>query len=206
MSYLARCSVTHLLKIQALIRLAQLQQHSEQDYDRYKRALDLLDTAEKHAHELIAQVRAAIGQHHEKGDVLKKEARALRESRKVDSLQLSSDGKETEDVLEREYSPDSDDVEEDDVEDRGLPQTPAGEEHRLKRRVLQQRLRECMLVLHRVRFLQGDVHHVLGPSHLEREDACYGDAERLRKDLLRCTSTTNTLAPRCLIYLASCRG
>lgn len=73
-----------------------------------------------------------------------------------------------------------------DVEDRGLPKTPAGEDHRVKRMALLARLRECLIVLHRVKFLQGDVYHVLGSSSSEKEDAAYADAEGLRKDLLKC--------------------
>lgn len=80
---------------------------------------------------------------------------------------------------------DIDDVE--DVEDRGLPKTPAGEEHSIKRRALQQRLRECLMVMHRVKFLQGDVYHVLGASQSDKEDAAYAAAETLRKNLLKCT-------------------
>lgn len=75
---------------------------------------------------------------------------------------------------------------EEDVEDRGLPKTPAGEDHKVKRMALLARLRECLIVLHRVKFLQGDVYHVLGSSYAEKEDAAYADAESLRKDLLKC--------------------
>ena len=83
---------------------------------------------------------------------------------------------------------DLDPNDDEDVEDRGLPKTPAGEDHRAKRTALLARLRECLMVLHRVKFLQGDVYHVLGSSYLERENAAYADAESLRKDLLKCES------------------
>ncbi|KAL4070161.1 SNF2 family N-terminal domain-containing protein [Scleroderma yunnanense] len=175
-------------KILTLVRLAQLQQHSERDRDRYQRALDQLLTAEKEVNELIAEVKAAIAQHYQKGEVLKKEAQKVRESRRQnleDGSQSMTTKKGKGKEVSREGSLLSEDEDDDDIEDQGLPKTPAGEEHRLKRRVLQQRLRECVMVLHRVKFLQGDVYHVLGPSNLEKEDACYGAAETVRKELLK---------------------
>ncbi len=42
-------------------------------------------------------------------------------------------------------------------EDTDIPRNPAGEEYGIKRRALQQRLRECQISLHKVYFLQGDV-------------------------------------------------
>ena len=71
----------------------------------------------------------------------------------------------------------------DDPEEKDLPKTPA-DEHRIKRRAIKVRLREGQLVLHRVKFLQGDVYHVLGKS--DEEDATYQAAERFR--YLRLTS------------------
>ena len=70
-----------------------------------------------------------------------------------------------------------------DPEEKDLPKTPAGEEHRIKRRAIKQRLREGQLVLHRVKFLQGDVFHVLGKS--ADEDTAYQAAETLRHGLLK---------------------
>ena len=93
---------------------------------------------------------------------------------------------------------DSDDDE--DVEDRGLPKTPAGDDHRVKRIALLARLRECLIVLHRVKFLQGDVYHVLGSSYSEKEDAAYADAENLRKDLLKCEFVLNVTRTGTEVY------
>lgn len=128
-----------------------------------------------------------------KGDALKKEAQALRDSRKINILKdqhsEKDNGKGKGKELERDVSPvdlDIDLEDEEDVEDRGLPKTPAGEDHRVKRAALLARLRECSMVLHRVKFLQGDVYHVLGSSYSDKEDAAYADAETLRKDLLKC--------------------
>lgn len=113
--------------------------------------------------------------------MLKKEALELRESRHqnpTDSLDPKGKGK----AKERDISPSSD-VE--DAEDYDLPKTPAGQEHGIKRRALQQRLRESNVTLHRVKFLQGDVYHVLGGSHSAAEDAAYAAAEEIRRNLLR---------------------
>ena len=70
-----------------------------------------------------------------------------------------------------------------DGDDDDLPQNAAGQEHRIKHRALQQRLRECQITMHRVRFLQGDVHHSLGRT--EEENASYAAAEELRRILLQ---------------------
>lgn len=185
-SVLAR--IDSSLQVQALVRFAQLQQHNEQNLDRYQRALDYLLTAEQEANGIIDDIKTTIAEHQVKGEALKNEARTLRESRQKDLPDLSKTNKGK---GKRAMSPltdvdeDIDDVE--DVEDRGLPKTPAGEEHSIKRRALQQRLRECLMVLHRVKFLQGDVYHVLGASQSDKEDAAYAAAETLRKNLLKCT-------------------
>ncbi|KAG2078621.1 hypothetical protein BDR04DRAFT_1087088 [Suillus decipiens] len=194
-------------KVQTLIRLAQLQQHNEQNLDRYQHALDYLTTAEQEANEIIDDIKTTIAEHQIKGEALKNEARILRESRQPDLPDLSKTDKGK---GRRAMSPltdiddDFDDVE--DVEDRGLPKTPAGEEHSIKRRALQQRLRECLMVLHRVKFLQGDVYHVLGASHSDKEDASYAAAETLRKNLLKSTEESANKAMNLLRANATGRG
>jgi E3 ubiquitin-protein ligase SHPRH len=97
-------------------------------------------------------------------------------------------GKERERFSDNENEDDDEDEESEpdgevDPEEKDLPKTPAGEEHRIKRRAIKQRLREGQLVLHRVKFLQGDVFHVLGKS--ADEDAAYQAAETLRHELLK---------------------
>jgi E3 ubiquitin-protein ligase SHPRH len=69
-----------------------------------------------------------------------------------------------------------------DVEDADLPHSLVGEDHRKKRGALQLRLRECRLTLHRAKFLQGDIYHILGSS--AEEDAAYSAAEKIRQNLL----------------------
>ncbi|KAG1857719.1 SNF2 family N-terminal domain-containing protein [Suillus subalutaceus] len=194
-------------KVQTLVRLAQLQQHNEQNLDRYQRASDYLITAEQEANGIIDDIKTTIAEHQVKGEALKNEARALRESRQQNLPDLSKidkgKGKRAMSPL-TDVDEDMDDVE--DVEDRGLPKTPAGEEHSIKRRALQQRLRECLIVLHRVKFLQGDVYHVLGASQSDKEDASYAAAETLRKNLLKSTEESANKVMNLLRVDATGRG
>ncbi|KAF9023793.1 hypothetical protein BDZ89DRAFT_1069602 [Hymenopellis radicata] len=60
--------------------------------------------------------------------------------------------------------------------------------HRNKRHALRQRAREVRIVLHRVKFLQGDVYNVLGESFAAEEAAAYGFCEELRRELLKVTA------------------
>lgn len=110
----------------------------------------------------------------------------LRESRRQQRDESGDTGKGK--GKARAASPFSDDESDDESEDSDLPKTPAGEEHKNKKRALQQRLRECYLAQHRVKFLQGDVYHVIGESKAVEEDAAYSAAETLRRQLLRCES------------------
>ena len=72
-------------------------------------------------------------------------------------------------------------------DDSGLPKTRAGEEHLHKSRALQQRLRDCYLTLHRVRFLQGDMYHWMGESKVAEEATSYKAADEIRGKILKCT-------------------
>ncbi|OCH83870.1 hypothetical protein OBBRIDRAFT_786844 [Obba rivulosa] len=175
-------------KVQAMTIVAQLQQHDESDPLRYRHALDTLLAAEKEASQLIAYVKAAMAEHAEKGKALKEEAakhnNALEhggESHVSQNGDTKGKGKDRE---EREDTPMSDLT---DLDDEDLPKDPAGEEHAVKRRALQHRLRECRITLHKVLFLKGDVYHVLGESYAEDENAAYAAAEDLRRVLLKGT-------------------
>lgn len=182
-------SHTTSAQIQIFILRAQLQQHREEDRTRYQHSLETLLLAEKEANKLIEEIKAAIAEHDDKGELLKKEAATLRELRKPETIEQSHDkGKGK--ALERDVSPSSDA----DSEDHDLPRTPAGQEHGIKRRALQQRLRECNVTLHRVKFLQGDVYHVLGGQYSTAEDEAYVAAEDIRRGLLK---SKNPLARQC---------
>ncbi|KAF9459395.1 SNF2 family N-terminal domain-containing protein [Collybia nuda] len=161
-------------KVNAIITAAQLQQRDERDINRYKNALATLIQAEKEATALTEDVKNALAEHSVKGALLKKEAStAIPEDER-----LPGKGKERQrDVSEVTQ----------DSSDNDLPHSPAGDEHGKKRGALQNRLRECRLILHRVKFLQGDLHHILGASHSVAEDAAYAAAEEIRRSLLKGT-------------------
>jgi E3 ubiquitin-protein ligase SHPRH len=144
--------------------------------------LDHLILAEQEIDHIIDDIKTALAEHHVEGEALKTEARALRESRQQD---FPETGKGKGKQAMSPFNDEEGDI--DDLEDRDLPKNPAGEEHSIRRRALQQRLRECLMVLHRVKFLQGDIYHVLGASQSDKEDASYAAAETLRKDLLKGT-------------------
>jgi len=78
----------------------------------------------------------------------------------------------------------------DESDNSGLPKTPAGEEHVHKSRALQQRLRDCYLTLHRVKFLQGDMYHWMGERKVVEELGAYKAADELRSKLLKCAFTS----------------
>jgi E3 ubiquitin-protein ligase SHPRH len=178
-------------QVQALSFYAQLQQRDELDLGRYQHALDTLLLAEKEAEQMINDMKAAIAEHDLKGASLKQDAVALRESRDPtanQSIPRQDNGdkgkgraKESNEIEEELLSSPNDQVLE------GLPKNPAGEEHAIKRRALQHRLRECYLLLHKVSFLKGDVYNVLGADYSKDEDASYGKAEELRRKLLKST-------------------
>ncbi len=165
------------MQVQAIVRLAQLKQHDNNDHNRHHRSLELLLAAEKEANKLIDEIELAITEHDVRGDLLKKEAAARRASQPE---LPSRKGKER----ELSWTPSED------TDDDGLPRTPAGEEHGIKRRALQQRLRESRMVLHRVKFLQGDTYHVLGDSFAAEESAAYAECEEMRRNLLKSTDTS----------------
>ncbi|TFY56627.1 hypothetical protein EVG20_g8854, partial [Dentipellis fragilis] len=176
-------------KVNELARYAQIVQHDEAKEDRYERALKILLDAEKEIDQLIKDINTALEQHAEKGEVLKKEAAALREARAQDAQDdretgdSSRKGKGKAIEKERESSPSSEATD----EDGDIPKTPAGEEHIAKKRGMQARLRECYVSRHRIKFLQGDVYHVMGEANSAAEDAAYAAAEDLRRQLLKIT-------------------
>ena len=120
-----------------------------------------------------------LADHDLQGKALKGRAASLHHDKPVD---ISGKGKarmvaDDNDVEEADYEEDSED------EERGLPKTPAGDEHRSRRRAIKQRLRETLVLLHKVKFLRGDVYHVLGNT--VEEDAAYQAAEEFRRQLLK---------------------
>jgi E3 ubiquitin-protein ligase SHPRH len=165
-----------LLQIQIVVKNARLLQHDEKDKNRHQHARDKLQEAETDVRKLIKELEDVLADHDLKGKALKAE---------LGHRQAKSDtkgkGRMLTDANDSEYDDDDDD--EGDEEELGVPKTPAGDEYRVKRRAIKQRLREGFLLLHKVKFLQGDVYHVLGKS--PEEDAAYQVAEELRHRLLK---------------------
>lgn len=172
-------------KVQLMTSTAQLYQRHDEHPTRYQVALQILLEAEKEANNLIKDIEAAIVSHDQEGRRLKGEAAALTAGHDRDN---GSGTGSNDKGKGRAESEDSDD----------LPKNAAGEEHRVKRRALQQRLRECQIVMHRVAFLKGDVYHILGNA--DQETAAYEKADDLRRILLRSTEET---AERAMAQLAS---
>lgn len=174
-----------LLQILALSRLAQLQQHAANDFNRYPKALQALKDAEKQANDMIGEIKTVLDEHHAAGEVLKKEVAAKRQSLGIRAGEASTSTTDKGKGKERAVSEAPSDSEDEGSEDTKLPRNPAGEEHTMKRGALQHRLREIKLVLHKVKFLQGDVYHMLGEAFSSAEAEAYDAAEAIRRDLLK---------------------
>ncbi|KZT19573.1 hypothetical protein NEOLEDRAFT_1159005 [Neolentinus lepideus HHB14362 ss-1] len=183
------------VKTQLMSLQAQLRQMEEGKGTRYRDALEILLAANKEATELVEDMKATIASHDAKGMLLKQEA-ALRRGAKEQGYSSDSE------VLDittaagkgKEKAAGDASVALQDSEDNDLPHNAAGEEHALRRRALVQRLRDCVLTLHRIKFLLGDVYHILGASYSTSEDDAYAAAEDLRRDLLKTTEEAATRA------------
>ncbi|KAJ7126620.1 SNF2 family N-terminal domain-containing protein [Mycena crocata] len=165
-------------KVQGLVRMAQLQQQGV-DKNRYQHCLETLLLAEKETKQLIKEIESVIATHEANNPLHQDQEIDAEEEDSNPSPNSKGKGKER----ERSLSPLSD-LESD---DEGDPRSPAVKEHRAKRHSLKHRLREFRLVMHRVKFLQGDTYHMLGESQLEAENAAYAEAETIRRSLLKTT-------------------
>lgn len=138
--------------------MAQYQQQT-QDPNRYHTALQTLMHAERDVSQLLEELHNAIRRHTEKGKT------------PIDTEAPDNGTSAGNKEKERENSSHEEET------------TTAGEEHNTRRRTLQQRLRETRLVLHRIKFLQGDVYHVLDSQHPSEES--YRVADEIRRELLK---------------------
>lgn len=76
-------------------------------------------------------------------------------------------------------------------EEESPPDTDTGEDDDTgKRSGIANRLREAELLLHKVTFLMGDVYHTLGAKYSKEEGEAYGNAELIRRKLLKGESHT----------------
>ncbi|KAF8654783.1 hypothetical protein AX16_003438 [Volvariella volvacea WC 439] len=191
-------------KIQSVVKRSQLVQKDVYDQQRYHDAVALLIDAEKETQQIINEIEDALREHGVKGEVLKQKAKEVRLKLAQEEGPSGSDkgkGPEVSEVDEDDFGDDDDhDSLDGDEDDRDLPRTPAGKEHRNKKQAIRQRLREFQLVLHQIKFLQGDAYHVLGGQYSKDEDGAYTKAEELRRILLK---TTEQEAERAMESLAS---
>ncbi|KAI9509909.1 SNF2 family N-terminal domain-containing protein [Russula earlei] len=162
-------------KINEMATATQIMQHDGGIYQRAQNCLEILLRAEKEAEEIISDVVSVITDHDAKGAELKAKSTSRRMAIGVERHVDDDDPT---------LSGNSDDNTSD---DGGLPKTPAGEEHLHKSRALQQRLRDCYLTLHRVKFLQGDMYHWMGESRVAEEATAYKAADEIRSKLLKFT-------------------
>ncbi|TFK26931.1 hypothetical protein FA15DRAFT_666880 [Coprinopsis marcescibilis] len=194
-------------KIQAIIRYAQLVQQNDDAPDRLRIAREALDLALAETNNLVDEINKQLTEHRARGEVLKKEATALRLERAkalASGATASSSADKDKDkgkgraMDQEDEDSGSDSGDEDDYgeeeQDKGIPKTLAGKEHRTKTATFKMRLREAKLLMHRVKFLHGDVYHMLGHEFSAKEDEAYADAEGIRRDLLKVTEEDATRA------------
>jgi len=177
----------------------QIMQHDVSIDQRPQKCLEILLRAEKEADEIIADVLFAITKHDAEGVELKAEAASLRAAR-GEEQRFRRDVRDERGGIQgiRPHMVDDDsslDDEDESSDDSGLPKTPAGEEHLHKSRALQQRLRDCYLTLHRLKFLQGDMYHWMGESKVAEEATSYKAADEIRGKILKCTFCSYQVVP-----------
>ncbi|KAI0334196.1 hypothetical protein GY45DRAFT_1318648 [Cubamyces sp. BRFM 1775] len=178
-------------KVAAMATLAQVIQRDEESRNRYREALDLLLEAETEARQLVEDLVGVLAEHAKEGEKLKAETAQRREERRQELGHNANDkgkGKSRSESVELDM----------DTDDEGLPHNLIGDAHRAKASALQNRLREARIALHKVKFLQGDVYHVLGEQYANQENAAYGAADELRRVLLK---STEDAAERAMTYL-----
>ena len=168
-----------------MIRRAQLIQRRDVDEMRYQFALQTLLDAEKSTLEWMRELETALNDHEGSGKEPESRAGVVGQTDHPDPASLENDpakngsgkgkGKDPERNRENSVTVGS---ESNDTE-------PAGEEHESKKRAIQSRLRECRVTYHRIKFLLGDVYHVLGESRADEETTAYEVAEEIRRILLK---------------------
>ncbi|VDB95380.1 unnamed protein product [Peniophora sp. CBMAI 1063] len=183
-------------KVEEMARSAQLIQHNPKLHQRHAKALDTLTKAEAEAQALIDDLQSALDEHAKLGEILKEEyaqqqrerellAAQNRDASNNNAASEKDKGKGKARALSPESDEDSMQRDEDDDENDGLPKTPKVKSFRDKRSKLKKRMRDALITLHKAKFLQGDVHHVLGKSHQAEEDKAYQEADGLRKKILK---------------------
>ncbi|KAJ7050573.1 SNF2 family N-terminal domain-containing protein [Mycena amicta] len=165
-------------KIQSLIEMAQIQKNGD-DKNRYQISLETLLLAEKESLQLIQEIQSSIAAHEATAPQPTSEREAERVSRSPP--RDKGKGKQRERSLSPLSAIDSEDEENDDDSEE---MNAVLKQHRSRKSALKLRAREAQLVFHRVKFLQGDLFHMLGEAHTASEVAAYDEAESIRRVVL----------------------
>jgi E3 ubiquitin-protein ligase SHPRH len=179
------------MQARALVKKAQLTQLVEGNTGRFVQALEFLTIAEKEVMTLLEEVRAAIAAHEAHGEIIKKETAAARLEQKgiVDDRMQGGNFPSASTTKTREQMSEGDQIAEDPVdrdEDYDIPDGQVGDAFKAKRSALSNRLRETQILMHQVKFWQGNITHNQNPDIIsEVEKATYDAAETLRKDILK---------------------
>lgn len=145
--------------------------------NRYQIALQTLLAAEKDARLLVNDVQTALAEH------LKQEAslEASRNARTSQNDHSENSGKGKGRARNDDASGNLSSL----SDDESVPFNKAGEEHMARRAALQNRLRDCRVILHQVLFFKANVYNILGESHADAEIEAYAAAEELRRLVLK---------------------
>ena len=178
---------------------AQLVQQDSNNRNRYREAIDVLLAAEKEGDKLIADVLETAKAHAKEGERLRAEVRAARRQGSTGAQRTGTandgKGKGKETRKETSASPDIDFAADED----DLPRNAIGEAYKGKLIAINSRLREARISLHKVKFLQGDVYHVLGATYEAEENTAYASAEELRRVLMKSENVVCVYAAASLI-------
>ncbi|CAA7263986.1 unnamed protein product [Cyclocybe aegerita] len=160
------------LKVESILRTARLLQKVDTDMKRYQHSLEALKDAEEDAQQHVNEIKDILAQHDAKGKILIEEPALLRQQRQESDPVPKIKGKGKEREVESDDEDDGEVQDGEDSEEKKLPKTPAGEEHRNNEGPS-------------AKFFQGDMYHVLGNT--ADEDAAYNAAEKLRRQILKAT-------------------
>ncbi|KAG8974351.1 hypothetical protein FRC05_007512 [Tulasnella sp. 425] len=154
-----------------------------------KKALEAFLPLHQDALNLIEELRETLAKHDEKGKQLIKDAnaRAGEENAAIGTSQIDEgqQGAANGDLKGKGKATSSESVDDSSPNPELLPASAEGDEHRHARQGLLARIREAQVVLHRIEFSLGDLYHQLGKAKEEEES--YGNAEALRRSLLKTT-------------------
>ena len=176
------------------VRIARLLQHDQNDDLRYRNALDHLLKAREDMDALHNDLKTVLNEIREKRRALKEE---MAKKRALRSASVSHNGNE--DVPMDEPPPstgkgkqraieseDRDTENGNDMLEDDLQNNPADAELKARHGAVSSRIRECIVNLHQIHFLLGDVYHALGSTYSRQEDEAYENAEKIRRIFLQC--------------------